>query len=240
MSIVSTDVGTNRTGIESVLKRANEMLRASEEFSNGDEPDSALIADVRGSYAVEVDPMGTMPPPPTISGAVKAVVGLLAGTQPIQLLDKLGERLVFERTGVRLYEAILGKVQAHGSFSDGPTEEDIKRILLQEHAHFRLIEEIIRDLGADPTVLTPSANVHATMTAGILAVVVDPRTDLPACLEAALLAELSDNEGWETLLRLLTEAGHEAAEKHVRKALKDEAEHLGSVRMWIAAAQGRK
>ena len=46
--------------------------------------------------------------------------GPAAGGQPTLLMDKLGERLAFEHAGARLYEALLSKHRAYGSFDGRP------------------------------------------------------------------------------------------------------------------------
>ena len=40
-------------------------------------------------------------------------------------MDKLGERLAFEHAGARLYEALLAKHRAYGSFDGGPSADDL-------------------------------------------------------------------------------------------------------------------
>lgn len=240
MATSNAQIGLNRTGIDIARDRADAMVEATEEFNGPTATNGASIALVRESYAREVDPMGSVPPPATLTGAMKIAKDALLGRRPAQLLDKLGERLAFERTGARLYEVILGKLEQEPAFPGGPTVEEVKRILLQEYAHFRLVEEIIRGVGGDPTVVTPSANLHATMTSGVVCVVVDPRTTLEQCLEAALVAELIDSEGWDTLLEFVTDAGQEDVLEYVNKAIADEADHLALVRQWLAAAQDRE
>lgn len=239
MATSSAPLGFNRTGIETARTNADAMLDAIDEFSVGAVLGGKTIALVRDDYARDAEPLGSVPPPTTIGGALKTAAGALLGGEPVRLLDKLGERLAFERTGTRLYEVIRGKVEYEPGFPGGPTLEEVDRILLQEYSHFRLVEEIIRREGGDPTVVTPSANLHATMTAGVLAVVVDPRTSVEQCLEAALLAELVDSEGWETLLEFLLEGDHGDVIEYVRKAIDDEADHLALVRRWLRAAQDR-
>lgn len=239
MATSNAQIGFNRTGIDIARERADAMVQATEEFNGPTQTNSASIVSVRGDYSREADPMGSVPPPATLTGAIKIAKDALLGRRPTQLLDKLGERLAFERTGARLYEGILGKLERETAFPGGPTVEEIKRILLQEYAHFRLVEEIIRGVGGDPTVVTPSANLHATMTAGVVSVVVDPRTTLEQCLEAALVAELIDGEGWDTLLEFMMDAGQEDVIEYVHKAIADEADHLALVRQWLAAAQDR-
>ncbi len=153
-------------------------------------------------------------------------------------MDKLGERLAFERTGSRLYEALLAKHDVDGSFAGGPSREDLVEILSEELAHFRLLAEAIETLGGDPTELTPSANVQLVASHGIGQVLTDPTTSLAQCLEAIAMAELADNECWETLGGLAQLAANDALATQCEQALATETEHLEKVRAWIAAAQG--
>src|SRR5690606_13279747 len=154
-------------------------------------------------------------------------------------IDKLGERLVFERSGVRVYEALLSKLDAYGEFDGGPERADLVHILSEEYEHYRALEEALEDLGADPTALTPSANLTATMASGIVAVILDARTTLAQSLEALLLLELADNDCWESLVELARGAGQDRLVETFERALQAERDHLLNVREWIAAAQGR-
>jgi hypothetical protein len=60
---------------------------------------------------------------------VRAAAKAMKGEKPTLLLDKLGERLAFERSGTRLYEALVSKHDAFGSFSGGPSREDLEHVL---------------------------------------------------------------------------------------------------------------
>jgi tRNA isopentenyl-2-thiomethyl-A-37 hydroxylase MiaE len=105
-----------------------------------------------------------------------------------------------------------------------------------ELSHFVLVREAIEKLGADPTALTPSANLVSVASKGVPEVLVDPRTNLVQCLEALMMAELTDNAGWELLVELAQSLGqHELAEQF-EQALMAEAEHLQLVRNWLSAA----
>jgi hypothetical protein len=75
----------------------------------------------------------------------------------VQRLELLSECLAFERTGVRLYEALLNKCQ----------------------------------------------------TLGILQVLTDPRSSLAQCLQVMLTAELTDNDGWELLIKPAENLGYD-------------------------------
>jgi len=63
--------------------------------------------------------------------------------------------------------------------------------------------------------------------------------ELLQSLEAILLAELADNECWETLTGLARLAGQEELAEQCEEALVTEQEHLEKVRSWLAAGQGR-
>ena len=212
----------NRTGIAAAPDYAAQMITAVEEFPPTSKGSALAVAAVRVQYAQE------------------GADGRPDLTQETSLLlDKLGERIAFERTGTRLYEALLSKHDAYGSFEGGPSRDDITLILSEELQHFRLLVELVKALGGDPTELTPSANVQLTASHGVGQVLVDPRTTLLQSLEAILLAELTDNECWETLAGLARLAGQEELTEQCEAALLTEQEHLEKVRSWLAAGQGR-
>lgn len=239
MPTTQADLGHNRTGIATSPELTNEMLEGVKEFLPTSDGDEGVIGRVREGYAKEAEPLGSVPPPATLTGVAKAAVRGVRGAHPTQFIDKLGERLGFERSGVRLYEALLSKLDAFGTFEGGPTRAQLENILLEEHAHFRLLTDAVTKVGGDPTVMTPSADLHATMSYGVLAVMVDARTTLAQCLEAALLAELADNEGWEALVELATQNGEEDLAARFSEAKEREEEHLDNVRTWLRAAQDR-
>jgi rubrerythrin len=232
-------VGPNRTGIASAPDRAREMVAGMEEFPPSAPGDAQAIADVRVAYAQEAEPAGHVPPPSSLGDKATAAVRAVTGQQPTLLMDKMGERLAFERTGTRLYEALLSKHRAYGSFDGGPTADQIEEILAEEYRHFQLLRRAMDELGGDPTAVTPSANVAAAATKGFPAVLADPRTTLLDGLEVILLAELTDNECWEALIALTNGGGQAGMAGQFEQALAAEREHLARVRAWVAAGHGR-
>lgn len=235
MKKTSSDVGLNRTGIQTSpidSKEAIEGAKAGLPSSSGSE---AGIIEVRALYARESEGMGTVPVPATFKGLFTSAKGLLQGNKPTVFIDKLGERLGFERTGVRLYEAALGKFDLHGPWAGGPSRDQLEKILGDELSHFVLIREALEKLGADPTALTPSANLSSVASMGIAQVLQDPRTNLVQCLEALLVAELTDNSGWELLIELAQGLGQVEFVEQFEQALGVEAEHLMLVRRWLIA-----
>jgi len=106
----------------------------------------------------------------------------------------------------------------------------------EELGHFELVKSAIESLGGDPTAVTPSADLTGVLSSGIPQVLADPRTTLRQCLDAVLVAELTDNDGWQLLIKICESlAGAELAAQS-RLALSSEAEHLDNVRRWIEDA----
>ncbi|HEX8700333.1 MAG TPA: ferritin-like domain-containing protein [Myxococcaceae bacterium] len=235
MKKTTADVGLNRTGIQTSPLASKEAIQGAQEglpTSLGSEQD---IVRVRQVYAQESPGLGTVPVPATFKGILSTAKEMLKGTKPTVFIDKLGERLGFERTGVRLYEAALGKYDLHGTWQGGPSREQLEKIMNDELAHFALVREAIESLGADPTALTPSANLVSVASKGVPEVLVDPRTNLVQCLEALLMAELTDNAGWELLVELAQSLGQTELAEQFEQALMAEAEHLQLVRNWLTA-----
>jgi hypothetical protein len=231
-------LGTNLTGTAVAPERLQEMLTGMEEFPPTSRGNGEAIAAVRIAYAKEAEPLGSVPMPAGMAKKVRTAAKAVKGEKPTLLLDKLGERLAFERSGTRLYEALVSKYDAFGSFNGGPSRDDLEHVLQEEYEHFLLLRSAMEQLGGDPTAVTPSANLHATMSQGIVQVIVDPRTTLLQSLEAILVVELADNACWESLSMLAQAAGEDALVAQCKQAHATEAEHLTKVRTWIAAGQG--
>jgi rubrerythrin len=239
MASTQTEMGLNRTGIATSPKLTQEMVAGAEEFGPTPNGDENIIARVRQEYARDAEPLGSLPPPATLKGAAQTALRGAKGLRPTQFLDKLGERLAFERTGVRLYSALISKFDTFGGFAGGPTREELVEIMNQEHQHFTLLSDAVSKLAGDPTVVTPSADLHATMTAGVMAVMVDPRTNFLQCLEAALIAELADNAAWETLSELAAQNDETDLAAQFEAARDEEVVHLENVKRCLATAQKR-
>lgn len=228
-------VGENRTSLAAKKHEMKQMEEASEEFppsSTGDGLEN--IARVRQEYGEESSGLGHVPPP------VRKLKGLAekmkAGNAAVSLMDKVGARIAFERTGARLWRAVVDKHDANGSFDGGPSREDLVHIQSEEEAHFQMVMKAMEKLGGDPTAVTPSADVESVTSKGVLDVVADPRTTLLQALESITVAELADNEGWDHLIEAAQRAGHNELVPQFEAALENEREHLRKVRAWVAAA----
>jgi rubrerythrin len=228
----STEIGKNRTGIAmSPIDAADIIKEARNAKPSTDGADGEALDVMRLPYDQDAEPLGTVPPPASLKGAVKAAGKALKGESPSVLLDKLGERLAFERTGVRLYEALIHKRKAEPSDGNSePSVEQLEHFRIEEAEHFELIADCIREMGGDPTVETPSADVVGVLSSGLPKVLSDPRTTFRQGLEAILVAELADNDGWKLLIEL---APNDAMKARFYKALEQEDEHLTRVRTWL-------
>jgi rubrerythrin len=231
-----TDTGNNRTGIATSPLDSKKLAQGAQSGSPPARFDLEELSSTRLFYSTSAPPVGTMPPPASIKGAIKAAAKAIQGKHPMVFLDLLGERLAFERTGVRLYDALLTKWDAAQDHTDGPTREEIEEIRDDELAHFGLLKGAIETLGGDPTVMTPSADITAVTSTGIVAVLSDPRTTLNEALKAILVAELADNDAWLTLSDVAERIGQEEMAEQFRVALAAEEEHLLRVRNWVSSA----
>ncbi|HEU4836398.1 MAG TPA: ferritin-like domain-containing protein [Pyrinomonadaceae bacterium] len=220
----------NRTGMQTSPELAEEIIEGATSATPSSEGGAEDIAESRGEYIAEGFPIGSMPMMPASEEgeADEEEAGMAV------LLDKLSERLAFERTGVRLYEALLNKCQTLGESAPGPTLEDIEHIGSEELEHFLLINNAIIEIGGDPTVQSPSADLVGVASMGIMQVLTDPRSSLAQCLQAMLTAELTDNDGWQLLIKLADNLGYEEMKEEFETALEHEEEHLVNVRNWLS------
>jgi rubrerythrin len=218
--IVAVTTHLNRTGISANPEEANKSIEGAQQAQPSSPGDSAAMAAVRDPYISGGEPIGSRPPTATPN-------------VPPVLLDLLGERLSFERGGTRLYEALLGKVQAAKRQPGGPSAADVQHIMQEEARHAALVQASIERLGGDPTIETPAADVSGVVSTGLVQILTDPRTTVAQCLKALLTAELTDNDGWQMLIQLAESLGNEELVTEFQEALSTEQEHLAKVRGWL-------
>ena len=253
----ASTLGINRTGAAMSVEGTRAMIDASAELTPLGTIDTNLSKARRIQYITESDSVGSIPAPLSIKGAVKAGLAKVSGGHPTILLDKVGERLAYERTGVRLYDALITKYEALAggegtelpratdvlkarsegdavvAAADESAQETLLRIRNEELAHFKLLTEAIRTLGGDPTSQTPCADVVGAASMGFMQVLTDPRTTLAQCLNVMLSVELTDNVGWELLIELADAAGESDLAGRFLAALGEEQEHMVIVRGWL-------
>jgi len=217
---VTTEVGMNHSGILASEDGGEKMLENLEltKPARGDERE---LAKIRLEYAKAADPVGTLPEPQP-DGVARV------------LMDKLGERLAFERSGVRLYDALMVKCTADKS--GAVPAKDLRHIRDEEVVHFALVGAAIESLGGDPTAQTPSADVAGVEGMGLMQVLSDPKTTVAQALHAILVAEMTDNAAWDELIELTSQVGNNGLVARFSKARDEEREHLEKVQGWYKAA----
>ncbi|AKH38601.1 MULTISPECIES: ferritin-like domain-containing protein [Nitrosomonas] len=228
----TTVLGKNRSGVDISpidIKQMMSLAKVTPASSPGDEK---AIAQMREEYIAEADVIGSVPLPGTLKGMASTAMEKLMGKSPEGFIDKLGCRLAFERTGVRLYDALITKCST-APMSSNISLDRLNEFRNEEFQHFKLVENAIRSIGADPTAQTPSADVDGVISLGLIQVLTDPRTSVAHCLEAMLTAELADNDGWRMLIMLAEKMGMEDMARDFQQALREEDEHLVSIRQWF-------
>lgn len=241
MQNASTNVSLkNRTGMQRSPVQSQELLEstADQEMEGLPNPEADGLAEVRAEYIEDAEPLGTIPAPLTPSGMVKSAANMLTGRRLHVFMDKLAERLAFERGGTRLYDALLAKHLA--AAPNGEADVNVSRDTLiemrnEESEHFMLVSECITELGGDPTAETPCADVAGVQSMGLVQTVTDPRTSLVQSLSAILAAELVDNAGWDLLVQLADGMGQDDMAARFRKAKLTEARHLQVIRGWYTS-----
>lgn len=228
-----TDLGLNRTGLSTSPFDTTKLLATAEAVVPA-EGDAGALAALRLQMSEQAPPVGSIPPPATLKGMAKSAMHAAMGHKVTVFIDKLGERLAFERTGTRLYDALLVKLMAGKSEAGSLRLEDLQRLREDEHRHMGVVRDAILKLGADPTVMTPCADLTGVKGLGLVQVLTDPRVTLTQALDAILMAELADNDGWTMLIALAEALEQGEIVKAFQQCLAEEDEHLILVRRWIS------
>ncbi|WP_434624627.1 ferritin-like domain-containing protein [Pseudomonas sp. Z1-14] len=232
MSERQVTIGMNRTGVQMSPEDTARQLEATRLFPADVPGDVSAYTAERERAIREADLIGSVPAPGSVKGVVKTALDKTIGKAPEVLLDKLGERLAFERTGVRLYEAMVAKATAAPG-ADPALVETLRQIQAEELEHMNIVREAIETLGGDPTAMTPCADVAGVKAMGVLQVLTDPRTTVSQSMSAILTIELEDNAAWELLIELAKKGGHPLIAKRFGHALEQEETHLATVRDFI-------
>jgi ferritin-like metal-binding protein YciE len=235
-SIETPRLGSNRTGQMTSPKLSEAMNEVVRQVTpEGSEPSALLTERLRN--IAEADPLGSAPPPATVGGVVKSaadkIVKSITGEQQMPaFVDKVAERLAYERGGTRLYDAVLAKATAYEDELEAATLQELREIREEEAGHAALLRTCLEQLGADPTAQTPSADLVGVASSGLLQAASDPRTTMAQTLQVALAAELIDVASWETLIAMAENMGQPEMAKRFGGALQRENEHLAKVKGW--------
>lgn len=234
-----TELGRNRTGLQMSPLHGELQLAGTADAADGapvaaTDPEALALARLRRTYIEDADALGSVPPPGTVTGLLKTGAAMLTGKRAQVLVDKLAERLAYERGGTRLYDAALAKasVLAEGT---PVTLVRLREIRDQEVEHATLLASALRQIGADPTAQTPCADVVGVESQGLMQVVSDPRTSLSQTLHALLAAELIDVASWELLAKLARDQNQDELARRFEAALVHENQHLATLTEWFEA-----
>lgn len=256
----ATSTGPNLTGSAVSPKGCKAMLNAVQDINVPGPIDTSAQMEQRIVYIDEAESVGSIPPPSSMMDVIKTSMNKLIGNaDPSMFMDKIGERIAFERSGTRLYDALITKYMALSqqssdllpsvkelvesknedsvlvlSAGDETALETLTRIRFEELSHFKMLCDAMEKLGGDPTAQTPCADVTATASMGLIQVVTDPRTTLAQSLNAMVAAELIDTAGWELLATLADEADEPELTGQFLAALSQEQQHLATVKGWLS------
>ncbi len=230
----STQMGTNRTGMDASPFDSKKMIEGAEKFFSTQGSIQSLKS-LKRERIDDAGPVGSVPIPGTPKGMLKSTMKKMTGHNPEMFINKLGERLAFERSGVRIYESFIEKCMSatHDGMdiSKVPIER-IREFRNQEAQHFRLIKQCMESLGADPTAQTPDADVAGVASMGMMKVITDPRTSVSQCLESMLALELTDNAEWDLLIKLAEDMGMADMAGQFAQAKDEEDIHLREIHQW--------
>jgi rubrerythrin len=230
----ANQMGLNRTGMEMAPDQA-EAMRQGTELAETGPIRYEDFEEIRRAYLSPGDAVGSVPVPGSLRGTATALMEKFKGHHPEILINKLGERLAFERAGVRLYEALILKCEA---VPDDATAKIVSIELLEqfrdeEAEHYFILKNAMETLGADPTAQTPDADVAGVASLGINKVVTDPRTSIRQCLEAIRIAELTDNAAWGLLQELCLSMGLQQMADEFEHAIAQEETHAATIAAWL-------
>lgn len=230
-----THLGHNRTGIQISPVDTLEAKAGQDDFAPLPEDrreDLALRRDYADDGANDVG-LGSVPVPATMKGMAASAVDMMTGKRPQALIDKLGERLAFERTGVRLYDALLVKCDVSPGTLAAADIDRLRDFRQEEAQHMALVKQAIEKLGGDPTAITPCADLVGVEGLGMVQALNDPRSTVSQALHVMLDAELIDNAAWEMLIELATSTGHDSIAADFETAARQEAVHLQHLRQLV-------
>jgi rubrerythrin len=213
-----TQTGPNRTGIAHSPIDAKQAIATARSVTSRATPYGLALQHVR------------------LHNAARTANDALTDNQLAVFFELLGDRLASERTGIRLYHALLVKLESEHAHPGGPTREQLEHIRDEETEHLMLVREAIDALGGDPTAVPASADVIGVAGSGWVQVLSDPRRTWLESLKVLLAAELVDNDAWRALVDLAEGLGRSRLAADFRRALDDEGSHLVQVRAWLTAA----
>lgn len=148
----------------------------------------------------------------------------------------MSERLAFERIITKLYEGLIEKCQILGELENGPSIAELRRLRQDKVRDFLILKDSIEEFGGDPMELTTSAACMLIAKSGLPKVVKDVETSVGQALDAVLISELADREGWNVLVGVCKRLGRPDLAKRFEGAAARQNVHLQKMRTWVIEA----
>jgi len=154
---------------------------------------------------------------------------------PERLAEKIAERFAFERAQIGLYAALLAKLDACGPIAGGPRRADLFWILAEERRHVMLLVEAmaVLDAGHHEVVSLPPAGLTTTVAQTVSRLLNHPDATFLSALEAMLVAEFADRNGWHELAELAGHARVPELQRQFEEAERTETRHVRCLWDWI-------
>lgn len=235
-----TNLGMNRTGAAMSPVHSKAMKEGALQLTPKQPDVGELRTRIEQQYLDAANQLGSVPVPATLKGMFKSTMEKATGRNPEVFINKLGQRLAFERSGARLYDAAIRKcswLEQSGETLPFRLGE-LEHIRNEEVEHFLLLKQCMEEIGADPTAVTPDADVSGVVALGYSRALNDPRTTVSQCLDLLLELELADNAAWEMLVVLARDMGMDDMAKKFHRAEEQEDRHKQKLYAWCSAATG--
>jgi bacterioferritin (cytochrome b1) len=160
----------------------------------------------------------------------------LARGNALHVLDMLIARMKFERAGVKLYDAVIDKIERSADTRYRVLLDQLRKNRNDEQEHAQWLEAQIRALGGSPERATDLSELEELESKGIQSVILDGHDRILHNLHALLTAEQADNAGWDLLVQLAADAGDSTAKAAFNQRLLEEAKHVAYLREAIHRA----
>lgn len=227
-----TKIGVNYTGIHMSPLDSVDLIYITEKTTPDVKGGLEDLTKAREEFIEESECIGSVPIPGTLRGAVNKALDALTNNNMVMYLDKLGERIAFERTGARLYDALIAKMDTvYGS--NKAIMDTLRQFHNEEIEHFKIAVTALEELGGDATALTPCADVSSVASEGVLKVITDPSTNIMQSLQAMLIAEMTDTASWELLIKLAHQVNQVDFIDQFERAFEEEKIHTQTIKQWL-------
>lgn len=150
------------------------------------------------------------------------------------LLNKLAQRLSYERANVRFYEALIFKSLA--------AEQGVRRIVSvdrlrqfrdEDVEHTVLLKTAIETLGADVDMWLPDAVPSQATQITMSKMLTKTHGDILQCLQSVVVFARNDADEWQMLYRLFSSMGLEKMTETFRQAWEEDQQQLTTLSAWV-------